>query len=399
MIENQYRLRRTGLTLVEMLMVIAVLAIVTAAAIPLVRTLTADREIREASRVLTTFIESARNDAIGKEFGGILIERSLNDPNRAIDIYKIKRPPSYRGDITDAQAVILRNSDVAETVVFSKGENTLMAAGKIYPGDEIRFGFKGQWYEIYHDDPNEAFPREIATKPMPPGILAPVPDSMFPILLYRIRTYKFRETSRLLTNGAVSVGANPLHKHTNGTTASYEVRRQPVKISSNSITLPRQTYIDLYNSGFSVLNQAASSPGNDGFARGGNEFASQGDPNDPNDLRPKRGGIGIVFRRDGSLDYVFHQIYVAAGNNRPSFHITVPYASINLLVAYDRAQDESNLPDPMNDLSNFWINISRAKGKITSSELADPSAGAIGTAARRYESRRFVRTGQSATGS
>lgn len=381
------RKNRNGLTLIELMIVIMIIGIVSAAAIPLVRTLTADREIREASRMLTTFIEKARTDAMTEGFGGFYIERSSRDPNRGIDLSMLKVFPSYSGDIADTECYF-QDANFAHNIFLTRSENGLIVAGRIVAGDEIRFNHKGPWFEIFQVDQD--------ITPTGAVLAAGYVDGNTSRL--RIRSYKFRETTRLTGGGLTSY--NILPHYPSGAILSYEIRRQPVKRSSRSITLPSNTFVDFSQSGFAVrddsLNDfdAAGNPEDIGFLGGGSEFGSQFGTG-----FEKTGGVGIIFASDGSVDYVFHQIYEGA-QATPTItpHITVPIESINLLIAFDRTQDDSlTPPDNLADLSNFWINITRSKGKITSAELADASATTT-DAAQRKSSRRFARTGLSANG-
>ena len=134
---------RHGLTLIELMIVIGIIAIVSAAAIPLVRSLTADREIREATRMLTTFIERARADAISEgTSSGIYFERDPRDPNKCIDVYMLKFFPTYAGDVENSTCYFQRGTGV-HTLFMTRSQNLLVAANKISAGDEIRFGNRG----------------------------------------------------------------------------------------------------------------------------------------------------------------------------------------------------------------------------------------------------------------
>ncbi len=101
--------QHAGLTLVELLVAIAILAIVVALIVPRLRLVSKDRNIREAARVAGSVFSSARDRAIAEGSAGVIIERKpefrllpRRPDNRFIMparvCFKCVRMPPYVGD-------------------------------------------------------------------------------------------------------------------------------------------------------------------------------------------------------------------------------------------------------------------------------------------------------------
>ena len=98
---------KKGVTLVELLTVVAVLAILFALLIPQVRFLTKDRSIRESARIFGSAVVEASQKARVDGFAGIEIVRNPN-VSRAVDggevfyacyeMFQLRQPRSYVGN-------------------------------------------------------------------------------------------------------------------------------------------------------------------------------------------------------------------------------------------------------------------------------------------------------------
>lgn len=354
------RNERSGLTLVELLVVIGIMLVLASVAIPTVRFLTRDREIREATRSVNTFIESARNDALATGRAGFMLERSDNDYNKSLKLFKVKFPPPYSGDTFGALAHTRRVNQVSNYAYLPLSVNTLFETGAIQAGDEIQFDNKGAWYLIYFINGSQA---------------SPVPD-------FFDGTTPCYEVQFQLNN-------YPGLPH--GAFTSYQIRRQPVKNNSSWVDLPKGTFVDLNQSGFAVRDVTKDDLSKGHLLGGGDEFASE-----PTGHPPKAFPVAVTFRSDGEIEKVYFQYYDSADNLQ--IYAGPPPASVFFLVAFDNLQSETQPVNSLLQLSNAWVSISRGHGKVTTATL-NVANGAPTPAAARKLSRAFARSGVSEGGS
>lgn len=137
---------RSGLTLVELLVVMVILSMVTVATIPLMQPPSGERKIREAARNVATTFELAR--ARATETGrpaGVWIEPQNKTSDGAVEAYKLflcDVPPPYAGDTTTSSATIQNNG---ATITLN---NSGSAASLVKYGDRVRFNYRGPYYRI-----------------------------------------------------------------------------------------------------------------------------------------------------------------------------------------------------------------------------------------------------------
>lgn len=135
-----------GLTLVELLVVMAILSMVTVATIPLMSPPTGDRKVREAARNVATTFELARARATetGRPAGVWFAPQNVG-ANGEVESYKLflcDVPPPYAGDTTTSSATI-QNSGANVTL-----NNSGSASSLVKYGDRIRFNYRGPYYRI-----------------------------------------------------------------------------------------------------------------------------------------------------------------------------------------------------------------------------------------------------------
>ena len=410
--------RKRGLTLIELMVVIGIMLTIAAVAIPTVRFLTRDREIREAVRMLSTFVDSVRNDAVVDGQAGLWIERSPLDSsgNRAIHVFRAKFPPPYRGDTYNAQAYI------EDTGFFyhahfdmNSGDHIFFATGGIQAGDEIRFENRGTWYLIQDLNANVPHPNNGSIMTYQ-AVLMPVGTPTNAGELNGQRYPRLAEGS-----------------------ASYEIRRHPTKDSSRFIEMPEGTFIDLLHSGFDETATSKKISGGrtqvdfdssgapvpstlrwrtrmTGGYGSGSEFASYiVDPAAATppaaSLPPKTKEIVITFGADGSLEKVYFEYYdqdasgviydsetmlnsqmFTTGNPlKMGIRPSRPIGNIYLLLAIDTQEDSTQPVDSLLNLSNRWLVISRGHGKVTTSEITTQTNSEFFD--RRNESRVIAKSG------
>ena len=102
------RLRgRRGVTLLELLVVLLILLMVTAASVPIIAPALRNRQVREASRLLSAYLGAAKARAVqtGRPVG-IKIERFNGQPY-ALTVSQVEVPPPYMGDVYGATATVV----------------------------------------------------------------------------------------------------------------------------------------------------------------------------------------------------------------------------------------------------------------------------------------------------
>ena len=103
-------MRRSGVTLVELLIVVMVMLMITAVTIPAISPALEGRKTREAARMVEVFLNGARNRAIEKGHPvGVMITPDENEPSQCIALTYVEQPPPYAGDYTTSTVTILGN--------------------------------------------------------------------------------------------------------------------------------------------------------------------------------------------------------------------------------------------------------------------------------------------------
>src|SRR5262245_30427933 len=86
-------------TLVELLIVIAIIGAVTVATVPMILPALDVRRIRESGGLVSTVFSQAQSDALAKgRSAGVWIQRLSNEPSAAMDLFLCAAPEPYSGD-------------------------------------------------------------------------------------------------------------------------------------------------------------------------------------------------------------------------------------------------------------------------------------------------------------
>jgi Tfp pilus assembly protein FimT len=176
--------KSAAMTLVELLVVVTIMVVLMAVSVPLMRPAIREASLREASRLMNTYLTSARARAIQTASEcGVQIVRSTPG-NTAFEVFILETPTPYAGDLTDSRANLIdtNSDDYADQATFAKAQN-----GQLYDlvnrGDLIRFGHRGDSYVITGKTPGD--PVKLDFRIRDSTMSYPVPKSNEPYLLYR----------------------------------------------------------------------------------------------------------------------------------------------------------------------------------------------------------------------
>ncbi|MGI6414056.1 MAG: prepilin-type N-terminal cleavage/methylation domain-containing protein [Thermoguttaceae bacterium] len=154
--------RARGVTLVELLVVVTILMMLAAFAIPTMRGLTEGRKVREAARAIDVYLTQAKIRALELQRPvGVVFQRTnlgtVASPDIQTDACTVLRqvevPPPYAGDTLDAR-ICLTPDDVNDpntvwTVAFTQcrgggdGWRTL-----VKEGDRLQLNFQGPEFKM-----------------------------------------------------------------------------------------------------------------------------------------------------------------------------------------------------------------------------------------------------------
>src|SRR5690606_15659964 len=95
-----------GITLLELLIVMVIMLMVTAAAIPIMAPAMKNRQMRESTRLISSYFGAARARAMqtGRPVG-VMVERFNGQPF-AFTLSQVEVPPSYAGDTVGSRMTI-----------------------------------------------------------------------------------------------------------------------------------------------------------------------------------------------------------------------------------------------------------------------------------------------------
>jgi type II secretory pathway pseudopilin PulG len=361
---------RSGITLLELLIVMLILLMVTAAAIPVVAPAMRNREMREATRLVNSFIGAAKTRALatGRPCG-VQIER-FNGLPFAFQLSQIELPPPYSGDMLSARTVGV------QTLAGEPGMNTKNRAGnwpyvlwfrvamdpatfnrsliRIY--DTIQLGSQGHVYTVLGPDEDED------------GVIDPPSSESSPIML----ELAFLSNTPILNNvffpWPVNTGSasDPMDAAALSVNVPYQVFRQPVRTSTPPMVLPGGIVIDLSISG--VGDQLFNVTKYQDFSIG----MPAVEPIvlfDPQILFSPSGRVEWVSGADGKLTRATDPVYLLIGRRELMFDVTNRVDAKNIVF-----QNLSPVPNPSDTMpppaENFWVTIAPQTGQVTTAEVA-----------------------------
>lgn len=331
-------MRRVAYTMAELMIVLVIMVMLVAAALPIAKKVLDDSHVREASRQLNAYFAMAKSRAVqtGRPCGvylkcgeppnytplGIDNSREFAQPfpwpvRHVTELHLAEVPAPYSGSLLDSVGKVQGGFFVPWNVSANQPDTNeiTMLAALLSPGETftVRFDYKGEWHRGQYD----ATGASPFVFKVPPGS-AVVPPSQRPV--------------------------------------PFQVRRGP-RIVGNAMGMPTGTCIDLTYSG-------------EGPAAHGYKY--------PNGFQPPLAGMMVMFTPGGGVDEIYFDSPTTKGV--PGQPINTLYFLIGkvdkampdpLAASFSDIRD-SNLADP----TSLWVTVGRGNGQVTTSEnTPDPTAG------------------------
>ncbi len=317
-----------GFTLMEMLIVIAIMLLLVIATLPRLKQSMDESKVREASRQLSSHFSraKARAAATGRPCGLWFVTEQIGPATppgtfQTTELYLAEIPPPYSGDVQEARVVVTDSSgNQAPTWTNFNNINP--------PGWLLNFppaSNAGLFTLIPQTAPNNTFFIRFDHKgPLFPGI--------------RIGNLFYVTGGPTLPphgNGLYDANTNPSAGY------QYEIIRLPQRIGA-PLALPRGTSVDLTYSG---------------FGNSGTDFYSS-----PNQIL-------VLFTPDGRVGNVTYQTWNATNSNYPIISNDAA-GTLHFLVG---RPEKVGLPlnqSNLNDNNALWVSVGRLTGSVTTTENA-----------------------------
>ena len=400
------RRQRQAMTLVELMIVVAMLILLMASAIPILRPLLGDRKMREAARQVNGYLIGAKARAAALDRPvGVWIQRDPNNPNAARQLFIAEVPPPYRGDVISAKATLISVNQIgspniataatfplATSASMSPLPNRPISDWFVKPGDLIRFGGRGPFYIIrWLETDTSVTPPIVRVYFLHPEAewargadgewgVAGVNDDAFSgnvvVGDYTERGWAFSDDVLVSTPAPMRVGV----------VTSYEVLRNPQRSAVGGLVLPNGITIDLSNSGMGLI---------------GRQFLASSNAD--------RTPVLIMFNPDGSVI----RVDALGATTKPSEAVFLQLGKSDQVRSFPNSLPASSLAPmtviPFNnnmiDKSNLWVAVGIRTGNVTTAEnaweLASDNRGAHPfptMAGSMRNARRFAADAQTPTG-
>ena len=331
--------RRAGMTLVELLVVVAIIGLLAVTVLPNVASTTESRRSREAARVASTFVARAQARAIGRpEWAGVTVVPPNATALYAIDMFQANVPQVYRGETFLSKAGVAGTNRLTRQLQFFEGSGagSIPAARNVADSDLIRLDGNGPWYEL-------------AVTGTPPAAT------------YGLRLRGSVGGSASATEMATQTSQNTPWPTAYPDTHSFEILRQPVR-NGSVFTIPDGRCIDLTWSGFGSPAVFTSK-----------RFNSPGV------------SITLLFDSTGRVRQLFYPAWSPA-------RVTVTGPVYFLVGRVDRATNDPTLAstfDGKDDTKGFnwqygdsyWIGIDPASGIVKTAECLPGQADVVASQA------------------
>lgn len=358
--------RRAAMTLIELLIVIVILATLTAAALPILTPSTTERRVREATRGLNAYISQAQAKAISSQRPyGVALKRLSSETGQdaargvCIEVVAVEQPVPYSGFDENSRMRVAINPDQPGSVrlqfVTRNSTNTstglpagwgpdLVPAGLIRVNDIVEF--QGSRFQLATFesgttiDANNYFTGNAAdsTPQLVTLIAAPINDTG------QLLKPEYDANGQRLSAALIQTGNSTPPYWTEP--AAYKIHRQPTTTSAPPFQLPEGTAIDLEASG--EFGEVPLHWDDQNAALGELET-------------PTNSPIYIMFSPEGSIERVqYERAEIDSGTIAPVSVLRTPTANVALLVGR-----RENIPvTTLNPVGGTETELEAEKAKI-----------------------------------
>lgn len=299
-----------GFTLVELLVVLAIIVLLLAIALPMMTPPLEQRRIREASRGVVATLAAARDRAIasGRPYG-VRLERYVEPitgtvkNNVCLNISYVAQPVPYAGDSIYSRMIVSNGGVVFAGIVGTNNSDTWANGpfARVHFGDQVKLNYCGHLYTIMGGTVGDPVPNPSAA---------------------------FLHTDTMPYN-VTTVQTGP------GAGLPYQVFRQPQKTGGPPYELPESTVVDLSASGMLT-----------------NEFGAA-----------SNGHVTIMFGPNGNIDRVH---YGSGAQLSTGYRPTSPIYLMIGRSAKVGDLDSTGMSDNVEDLTTLWVSINPQTGLIQS---------------------------------
>lgn len=331
---------RRGLTLVELLVVIVILMMITAIAIPVLSPNVEQKRIREAARLVSGFLTGAktRAQATGRPVG-VLFERLPGNLNASMTLSYVEVPPPYSGDLLGSVAspFLDANDSDALKVSMDPTNKSDFNPEMVSVGDVIYFEGRANGYRI--DGP--------ATSPTN-AVIAPNTKVLSISPAFSDGRYPWVQSP---DDGFSDMYNPPPSKPRRGLPRlNYKIARQPVKSAGVPVQLPDGAVVDLSTSGFGASGLFATSL-----------------PANPTDTTPlnisSTERLVVMFGPSGIVSSI--QLGGASTPASGGIHFMIGRPDgVNTVTTPVAAPTVANLAD----LNSLWVSVNPQTGMVSTAE-------------------------------
>ncbi len=294
--------RNSGITLVELLVVISILAVITAVMLPRLRTINKDRNIRESARVVGSLLAKASQNAVNDGTAGVIIERNENFVDDegvmygATTMYLMRKVPPYTGDLAPADNLAYPVSEYVIEVPPPFESDAVLV------NDYISVNYNSVKYRIIGIGNSQT------------------------------RTDAQNVPFKVLTLSAGMGGAVLPSLPTLNSPVPFVVHRQPRKLASSRVDLPNGFLVDMRYSGPINVNANTAGPLVEPTRSWFDEIILPPDPNAGAvanlEMAYASRTVQIIFNSNGGVDRVYYYN---------------PYLDVNYV---DEFEDPTQFPQP-----------------------------------------------------